>query len=74
MLIQRAFPQLAKYPPDRIEFLLPINDITYTLVAENGVVMEEVWFKLIADPPEVLLIQLRDGPGDEANRMYIHIT
>jgi hypothetical protein len=71
MFIQKAFPLLAKYPPDRIEFLTPINLPSNIPVAGQGVIMEEVWFKLLTTPPQVLQVQLRDGPKDEIARGFL---
>ncbi|KAK8866010.1 hypothetical protein IAR55_001161 [Kwoniella newhampshirensis] len=84
--VQRGFPQLADYPPNRIEFLVPVpplagaEDTTFTnnntLNNNNnndrwGRVMDEAWPGFQASPPTRLRVQVVDGPGDLEGRKAI---
>nr|XP_019006788.1 uncharacterized protein I203_00381 [Kwoniella mangroviensis CBS 8507]OCF70249.1 hypothetical protein I203_00381 [Kwoniella mangroviensis CBS 8507] len=69
-IVQRAFPILSTYPPNRIE----ISSLVETEV-QNGsgrraderwcMIMDEAWSGFKTNPPKRLRVQIADGPRDE---------
>ncbi|ORY28202.1 hypothetical protein BCR39DRAFT_505998 [Naematelia encephala] len=70
LIVQRGFPTLAEYPPERIEFLAPVEVDSNGRVVDDrwGTVMEEAWSRFDRDPPSRLRVQVVDLPGDAEDR------
>lgn len=65
-MVQRIFPVLSDYPVDRIEFLVPASSTS----SEWAKIMDESWGGFVDNPPERLLVQVADGPGDAQRREW----
>ncbi|ORX39242.1 hypothetical protein BD324DRAFT_618954 [Kockovaella imperatae] len=68
-ICQRAFPTLADYPIDRIEFSVALKQTT-----DNGKpigwgkITEDAWESLLYSPPERMMVRVIDAPGDAERR------
>lgn len=69
MFVQRCLPVCGEYPPERIEFLVPISVTEGNLTRERwALVMDEAWESFDRTPPARLKVQIMDGPGDADRR------
>ena len=67
-MVQRGFPTLAEYPPDRIEFHVPVKLDGFGQPEVWGKVLDEAWGGFDRDPPTKLRVQVADLPGEERAR------
>ncbi|ORX37946.1 hypothetical protein BD324DRAFT_656176 [Kockovaella imperatae] len=68
-LVRRAFPVLAEYSPDRIEFLAPSTPETQIdNITQWSQILDEAWHGIETNPPARLKVQVIDGPGDLEER------
>lgn len=58
--MQQMFPTLADYPVERLELLVPVAPNS----DEWGKVMDVSWSGFLDRPPERLIVQIEDNPGD----------
>lgn len=68
--MQRGFPALAFYEPERIVFSIPLNDH----MSGWGTVMDEAWAQFGNQPPTRLRVEVEDAPGDYSRREYWFCT
>ena len=68
-MVQRAFPFLANYPSDRIEFLAPENQHA-KVEKEDGwaQILDATWYRLPQNAPERLKVQIAESPKEAARR------
>jgi hypothetical protein len=67
--VQRCLPICAEYPPERIEFLIPVLVTDGNMTRERwALVMDEAWESFDRTPPARLKVQIMDGPGDADRR------
>jgi len=73
-MAQRAFPTLAHYPADRIEFLSP-EDKDAKIESDGwSRILDDTWDRLYTDGPERLKVQVADGPGEAGKRKWREIA
>ncbi|WWD02416.1 hypothetical protein V865_000455 [Kwoniella europaea PYCC6329] len=73
-IVQRAFPILSTYPPNKIEISSLVE-----IDVQNGsgrraderwcMIMDEAWSGFRSNPPKRLRVQIADDPRDEEKRM-----
>ncbi|RSH93505.1 hypothetical protein EHS25_007861 [Saitozyma podzolica] len=72
--VQRCLPICAEYPPERIEFLIPVLVTDGNMTRERwALVMDEAWESFDRTPPARLKVQIMDGPGDADRRFWRHV-
>jgi hypothetical protein len=67
-IVQRAFPSLAEFPSDRIEFLAIVE--LAGVKNEWSKIADELWPHMHNNPPKTIMVQVVDGPDDEKRRMF----
>jgi len=69
-MVQKRFTALASFPPERIEYLVPMQLDATNKVIDNkwGLVMDEAWPGFQRKPPAYLKVQVQDAPGDAQAR------
>ena len=68
-IVQRGFAVLARYPPEKIEFLSSIASTTGLKVDDLwAIVMDEAWPTFQNSPPSHLVVQIQDEAGDAEQR------
>lgn len=71
-MVQNAFPLLADYPAERIEFLVPVALKDGCAVDDRwAMIMDDAWSKFHKSPPVRLKVQIQDGPGDAARSKLV---
>jgi hypothetical protein len=67
-MVQSAFPTLASFPAERIEFFAPVQLDPHNQVMRWGIVLDQAWSTFQSSPPTRLQVQVRGTPGDAERR------